>query len=185
MKRLGVLLAVLLFLSGCTGTEETQDRLLQLRQSLSKSDFAFIANISADFGEHTYSFSLDCRFGADGAMTFCVQSPDTIAGITGKIEAGGGLLTFDDKSVGFFLLADGIVSPVSAPWLAIKGLRGGYLSSWRQEGERILVCIDDTFEGEKVSFDFGISNDDLPQSADIYWEGRRIIAISIESFRFL
>ena len=185
MKRFGLILAFLLFLSGCTGTREAQDKLLQLRQSLSQGSYAFTANICADFGEHTYSFSLDCRFDAAGNMTFCVLSPDTISGITGKIEANEATLTFDDKSVAFLLLADGLVSPVSAPWLVVKGLRGGYLSSWRTEGEGILVCIDDTFEGENISFEILISAEILPRSAEIYWEGRRILSLTIENFRYL
>lgn len=185
MKKAMALLLIVFILSGCSGTKDAQDKLLEMREKLSRSEYAFLANIHADFGEHTYDFVLNCRFDTAGGMTFTVNSPETISGITGQITASGGALTFDDKAVAFCLLADGEISPVSAPWLVVKGLRGGFLSSWREEGSDISVCIDDSFAGSPISFQVQISKDLQPVSAEVIWEGRCILSVTVENFRYL
>lgn len=185
MKKVMALLLTFWMLSGCSGTKDTQDKLLKMREELSRHEYAFLANIHADFGENTYDFVLDCRFDTAGSMTFTVNSPETISGITGKITATGGKLTFDDKAVAFCLLADGDISPVSAPWLVTKGLRSGFLASWREEGSDTMVTIDDSFEGSEISFQVLISNDLHPISAEVIWEGRCILSMTVENFRYL
>lgn len=185
MKKVMALLISFWMLSGCSGTKETQDKFLKIRQELSQQECSFLANIHADFGENTYDFVLNCHFDTAGNMTFTVSSPETISGITGKITTTGGKLTFDDKSVAFCLLADGDISPVSTPWLVIKGLRSGFLSSWREEGSNIMVRIDDSFQGSPVSFQVLISKNLQPISAEVIWEGRSILSMTVEEFRYM
>ncbi len=186
MKKVMVLLvAAVLLLGGCGKTKDAQNDLLKIRQDISGKEYAFLASIHADFGENTYDFKLDCRFDTVGNMTFSIVSPETISGITGKINTAGGQLTFDDKAVAFCLMADGQISPVCAPWLAIKGLRSGFLSSWRKEDGGTLFSIDDTFEGARVAFRVVVTNDLQIQSAEILWEDRCILSIAVENFRYL
>lgn len=185
MKKVMVLLATILLFSGCSGTKEIQNDLLKIRNELSGKEYAFLACIHADFGENTYDFKLDCHFDADGNMTFTVTSPTTISGITGKIDAAGGALTFDDKAVAFCVLADGQVSPVCTPWLVMKALRSGFLSSWAQENGGTILSIDDSFEGAGASFRVLISKQLHPQSAEVLWEGRCILSMTVENFRYL
>lgn len=185
MKKVMVLLVAMLLLSGCSGTKDAQNDLLKMRKDLSGKEYAFLASIHADFGENTYDFKLDCRFDSAGNMTFSIISPETISGITGKINTAGGQLTFDDKAVAFCLIADGQISPVCAPWLIIKGLRSGFLSSWGSEDGAKILSIDDTFEGENVTFRILIAKDQQIKSAEILWEGRSILSVAVENFRYL
>lgn len=185
MRKVMAVLMVLVLLSGCAGTEETQDRLLRLRQTLSEKESQFVANIHADFGETVYDFTLMCHFDTEGNMTFEVQLPQTISGVTGKVSAAGGALTFDDTSVAFSLLADGELTPVSAPWLMMKGLRGGYLAAWSSQGNRLVLTVDDSYENSPMQFRFVLDNEMSLLSGDILWDGRRILSVTAEDFRYL
>ncbi len=185
MKKAMALILLCIILSGCGGTKDTQDKLLTMREDLSAKGCAFSANIHADFGENTYDFVLDCVFDEAGNMTFSVKSPETISGISGKVTIQGGALTFDDRSLAFCLLADGDISPVAGPWLLMKGLRSGFLSSWREESGGTLVTIDDSFQGAAVSFQILISKDLMPVHGEIIWEGRSILTIAVENFCYL
>ena len=185
MKKVLALLATMLLLGGCGKTENVQNDLLKMRKELSGKRYSFLACIHADFGENTYDFKLDCQFDAIGNMTFTIISPETISGITGKIDRAGGALVFDDKAVVFNLLADGQISPVCAPWLVMKGLCGGFLSSWGQQSDGTILTIDDSFQGKNVSFRVSLTKNLQPRSAEILWEGRCILSVMVEDFRYL
>jgi hypothetical protein len=82
---------------------------------------------------------MDCEADSQGSVSFRVVSPESISGITGSVDRDQGKLTFDDKALAFDLLADGQLSPVSAPWVMIHTLRGGYLSSCAESGDGMLL----------------------------------------------
>ena len=118
-------------------------------------------------------------------VDFTVKEPQAIAGITGSISPKGGKLTFEGLSLGFELLADGSVSPVSAPWILMKTLRSGYLTSCGVESGCIRVAIDDSYEEDALHLDFWLDEKDLPKRGEILWQGRRILSLDIENFVFL
>ena len=185
MKKVMALLTAMLMIVGCSIKKDGQNDLLKLREGISGKQYAFLAIIHADFGENTNDFKLDCMFDTAGNMTFSIVAPDRISGITGKIHSSGGELTFDDKAVAFHLLADGNISPVCAPWLAMRGLRSGFISSWGSEDEGKVFTIDDTFEGLNINFRVLITRDLQVKSVEIYWEDRCILSIAVENFRYL
>ena len=91
---------------------------MSLRQRVLKADcLRFQSEITADYGDTLSVFTLDCQASSQGDVTFQVLAPESIAGIAGTIQAGKGALTFDGTALFFPLLADGQLSPVSAPWL--------------------------------------------------------------------
>ncbi len=185
MKKVILCLVIMAMLTGCSGTKQTQDSLLQLRQRLSVESCGFVSHIWADFGDSCFDFSLNCRFDTQGNMTFEVLQPERISGITGKIASGEGNLTFDDKVLGFSLLADGELSPVSGPWILMKALRSGYLSAWREEGQGILVSIDDNYGSADMELKVLFSKDMTPISAEILFDGRCIMTLRVENYCYL
>ena len=83
MKRIAVVLCALLLLTGCAGTQERLDRAIALRSKLlSASGCSFDAVITADYGDITYTFSLNCQGDDQGNLLFSVTAPQTIAGIS-------------------------------------------------------------------------------------------------------
>ena len=180
------MLLLCLLLCGCTKTEGAMDKGLCLRSDvLSASGCRFDATVTADYGNQTYTFAMGCEFDAHGNLSFAVQSPQTIAGISGSIGAEGGALRFDDIALSFPLLADEQLSPVSAPWVFMKTLRSGFITSAGEDGGLVRLIIDKTYEEKTVTAHVWLGEKSVPVQADLYWEGRRILTVEVNNFQIL
>ena len=186
MKRVFTLLLLMVVLVGCSRSSDCLDRAMDLRERLLKANgISFEAEISADYGKKMYEFSMNCSVGQDGALNFTVTEPETIRGISGVISGSGGQLTFDDTALAFDLLADGEVSPISAPWLLIQTLKGGYISTCGMDGDDLRITIDDSYEKDALQLDIWVNDDNIPEHAEILWQGRRVLSIEVEAFTFV
>ena len=182
MKRILCLVFVFL-LCGCGRKDDALDKALAMRQRLQGAACTFECTVTADYGEKIHVFSMRCAAELSGDMTFEVVSPESISGITGVVSHNKGKLTFDDKALAFELLADGQFSPVSAPWILIRTLRGGYLTSCTETDYGMLLCIDDSYDSDPLRLDVRMDKDGNPVSAEILWQGRRILSMEIENFQ--
>ena len=170
-------------LSGCAQENKELERAMALRSRILKAEACnFQMDITADYGDKIQQFSMDCQADRNGKITFCVSAPEPISGITGKIDDEGGDLTFDDVALHFYLLADETLSPVSAPWVLMKTLRSGYLTSAGMDGDCLQMTIHDSYEEDALRLDIWLGKDDLPRTADVLHEGRRILSLDIKDF---
>lgn len=185
MKKVMCLLLAALLLSGCISATNELDRAMALRTKLLAQGAAFQAVITADYGDKTLTFTLDCQADAQGGLEFTVVAPESIAGIGGSLSAQGGALRFDGQALAFELLADGQLTPAAAPWVLMQTLRGGYLTSCAQEGTLLHVTIDDSYADDALHLDIWLGEEDLPVRGEILWKGRRILTIEVQNFRFL
>ena len=186
MKKWTLCLMFLVVLSGCSAESKELERGLELRTRLLKSSgFSFDADITADYGDKLHAFSMHCQTDTEGNVTFTVTAPETIAGITGRITQAGGALTFDDTALQFDLLADEQLSPVSGPWILVKTLLGGYLTDCVQEGELLHLQIDDSYEDDALHLDIWLDAGNLPVQAEIYYDNRRIVTMTVSNFTIL
>ncbi len=184
MKRLLCLILVVILLSGC-GSSSELDRALALREKLLKcSTCTFDAIITADYSDKLYTFGMSCRMDQSGDMAFEVTAPQSIAGITGSVSNKGGTLTFDGQVLAFELLADGQVTPVSAPWLLLRTLRGGYLSACAPTENGLRISVDDSYEEDALQLEIWLNEGDLPTQAEILWQGKRIVTLCVENFLY-
>lgn len=183
MRKAAWLLLLLMMLSGCTGKEAELERAMDLRTKLLVSSYTFEAKTTADYGDEVYTFSVSCEGDSKGNLAFEVVEPETIAGITGVITGGEGKLTFDDTALTFPLLADGQVTPVSAPWLLMKTLRSGYLTAAGMEDDLLRLTIDDSYEENALQLDIWLDGEDRPVRADVLYDGRRILAMEVSNFQ--
>lgn len=184
MKRLLSLVLVAFILCGCDSGEKYIQRGLQLRERLLAQPCSFVANITADYGDKIYTFALGCTTDTDGNVSFIVIAPESIAGIAGSIKTENGYFYFDEAVLAFPLLADGEVSPISAPWLMIKSLRSGYLSSAGMDGDLLQLTLNDTYEADALQVDVWLDETNIPRSADVLWQGRSVLSLHIEDFTF-
>ena len=186
MKKIVALLLTLVILTGCTGKRDEMDRAMALRADLLACEScSFDVRITADYGDELHKFAMSCQGDNDGGISFTVTEPETIAGITGTIGAGEGKLTFDDVALQFPLLADGQVTPVSAPWILMKTLLGGYLTACAQEDDLLHVTIDDSYEEDALTLDIWIDGNGQPLQADIYENNQRILTLMIRKYKLL
>ena len=176
----------MVMLTGCSGVREELDRAMTLRAKLlAAQGVSFDTVITADYGDKTYTFSASCVTDGQGKLSFTVQEPQAIAGITGTVSQTGGKLTFDDKALAFDVLADGLVSPVSGPWLLMKTLRSGYLTSCGIQGEYLRLTIDDSYADDALHLDIWLDSNDVPVRGEILWQGRRILSLEVKNFQIL
>lgn len=152
---------------------------------LSAQGCSFDAQITADYGDKTYTFAMGCQTDTHGNLSFTVAEPETIRGITGTITGDGGNLTFDDTALSFQLLADGQLTPVSAPWILIKTLRSGYITSVGTEGDSVRLTIRDSYADDALTVDIRLDSNNDPMQADIFWQDRRILAITVKNFTLM
>ena len=178
-------LCVLFLMAGCNSNQEPLDRALELRSKITQSNgCSFSATVTADYGEKLYDFSMDCVTDQSGNLSFTVTSPETIAGITGKISSTGGAISFDDKVLAFQTLAEGQLAPVTAPWLLVKTLRSGYLKDCCQTEKGLQISFDDSYEEDSLHL-LVMTKENIPVSAEIFWKERRCLTLEIENFSYL
>lgn len=186
LKKVGSLLLLCLFFLGCAGENQELERVMNFRADLlAGMGCSFEAVITADYQDALYTFGVSCRSDENGGMTFEVTQPETISGISGRIDAQGGKLTFDDEVLAFELMADGQLTPVSAPWLLVKTLRGGYVTSCGRSGDLLRASIDDSYEDGALRLDIWFDTDNQPQQAEILYGDRRILSLEVKDFEIL
>ena len=180
------MLLLFLMLTGCSGTPEEMRKGMELRSKLLQaSRCSFDAQITADYGDQIHIFAMNCQADAKGNLSFSVVEPETISGITGKLSAEGGKLTFDDTALHFALLTDRQLSPVSAPWILLRTLRSGYMTSACMEEGCVRLSIDDSYEENPLRLDIWLNRENQPEHADILYDGRRILSLTVDHFEIL
>ena len=179
------MLILLLILSGCDGESSAMERAMSVRSRLLESGCEFSAVITADYQDSIYEFHVMCSSEANGDLLFEVTSPESISGITGTVSDSGGKLTFDDKALMFPILSEGLPSPVSAPWMFLKALKSGYISGAGRTDTGICIDLDDTYEDNAVKLSVQMNSDNVPVFAELFWQGRRMITMQVENFRYL
>lgn len=184
MRILAVVISLLL-LSGCSGKNTELQRAMELRTKLLGACCTFDAEITADYGSSIQTFRVYCEGNAQGNLGFSVTAPESIQGITGRIESGEGKLTFQDTALAFPLLAEEQLSPVSSPWIFWNTLRSGYLTAAGMEDDLLRLTIDESYEEDALTVDIWLDAQDKPIRAEILYVGRRILTLTIENFQIV
>ena len=183
---MAIALLTLLLLCGCSKSTDGTKGVLALRQQiLSGNGCSFVAEITADHGDRLHTFTLECTADNLGNITFSVVEPERISGVTGRIDELDGCLTFDEQVLLFDTLNEEQLSPVSAPYIFLKTLRGGYISSCGEDGEFAFWRMDDSYRDTAYQVEIWADDTNLPVRAEILWKGRRILSISVKSFQIL
>ena len=186
MKRWFAGVVCVFLLLGCSPGADPVEKGMTLRTKLLEGKgCAFSAAVTADYGDYLHTFVMLCTADPSGAVQFTVTAPESISGITGAVNGEGGKLTFDEEVLLFSPLADGQLAPVTAPWVIVKALRSGYLVSCGETGQGSILTVDDSYAEDALRLEIRLDDRDLPVSAEIYWQGRRILSVRIEHFEIL
>ena len=186
MKRACWLFGLMIFLTGCSQENRELAYAMQLRENiLSSQSCNFQAKITADYGDSLCSFSMDCQTDSVGTVWFEITEPQSIAGIRGRISDAGGNITFDEQALFFPLLTDDLLIPASAPWIFMKTLRGGYITSVCTEEGLLRMTVNDSYADDALTLDIWLNEEQLPIRGDILHDGTRILSLEVEGFRIL
>ena len=182
MKRILWLLVCVVMLAGCTGKRDELDRIMELRGDLlSSSPCTFDTVVTADYGDKTQEFTLSCVSEGEN-LNFTVRQPLSIAGITGEIDQENGEIGYDGTVLAFEPVAEGDISPVGAPWLFLKTLRSGFITSCNQEEKLLRVSADDSYADDAFHLNIWLDEKNIPVSGEILKDNRRILTLKIENF---
>ena len=183
MKKLVAAFMVLFLLCGCSNSGINSA--IDLRgKLLSGNGCEFQARITADYGDKLYSFTMNCKADATGRVDFTVVEPESIAGISGNLSSDGGNLTFDDQILSFAMIADGQITPVTAPWLFIRALQSGYIKGCGTTENGMHIQIDDSYLEDAMHVDIYTDQNEIPIRTEFLWRGRRILSMEMETFAF-
>ena len=183
-KTATVIILTLFLSAGCSGKSRDLERGIKLRtQLLGSNSCSFDLDITADYGDKVHSFALQCQADDKGSIRFTVTKPDSIAGIQGTVDGEDGTLTFDKVALHFPLLADNQVTPVNAPWLLVKTLRSGYITSAGAGKELLRLSIDDSYADDALHLDIWLDDSNSPVKAEILFRGRKILSLDVKNFR--
>ena len=186
MKRLILLFACVFVLIGCDRSKDDMDRALAFRQNLlQQNGCRFDCDLTADYGDILYQFSLSCQADSNGVLSFTVTAPESISGIAGTISKTGANVKFDDTVLGFPILSEDLPTPLSAPYLFLTALRGGYIRACDMQGNIMSLTIADTYEEDSIVMNIKLDEDQKPISCEFIWHGRRILSMLITSFNHL
>jgi len=184
--KIAAVLCLMFLITGCADSGGTVDRAITLRNKILESDGCqFRTVITADYGDDIYVFSMECKTDREGNLTFSVYEPTSIAGITGKITGTGGAITFDHQVLAFQTMADGQITPVCAPWVFIKALRSGYLKDCMETDGGFQISIDDSYAADALHLNLRMDAENRPVAAEIFWQGRRVLVLTVEEFMYL
>ena len=185
MKKLIALCACVCFLAGCSASEEpSTQHAIDFRTALMEAEGCrFTADVTADYGDKVYVFSLQSET-VDGETTLQVLSPESIAGIRATISADGAELEFDSVALEFGKLANGYVSPVSAPWLLEQCWQGAYIAYAGADEEHERVTYLQGYQEEELSVDTWFL-DQTPVYAEVVWNDVRCLQIEIKDFQLI
>lgn len=186
MKFAVILVLISCLILGCSSEDRQLDQAMDLRKSILDADScSFHAVITADYGDEVYSFQMECDADSTGVLRFSVTDPETISGIAGQITGEEASLTFDNTVLAFPMLAEGQLTPVSAPWIFLNALRGGYLTGCSREEEGICIYIDDSYEENALHLEICTDENTVPVRAEIIWKDRRVLSMDIRNFALM
>lgn len=133
------LMMTLLLLPGCSRADKNPLRLaleLRARQSL-LPDWETHVHLTADYGQRVYDFEMDVTAGEE-ELLMTLTAPETLAGITARLEGEQGFLDYDGLQVETGPLDGEELSPMTALPALLEAARRGYITGASLQEEGLL-----------------------------------------------
>ena len=189
------LMMTLVLLTGCSRGEQTTARAAEeLALSIRAEYLAMTActaavDITADYGQRVYEYSMEIFWSKDGETKLTVTAPENIAGITARIRDGSSCLEFDGASLETGALSGTGLSPIEVVPAVLEYIGSGYIGAcdFEMNGEEKLLwftCRDPNCQpgvGIEASFWFDPMSHALKQ-AEILSDGYRVVRCVFRDF---
>ena len=181
MRRLAVLALSLLPLlfTGCSGEQDPQERVLEIRERFLTSTQRFSAELTADYGDRVHHFTL--RFDS-AARTLEVLAPEIIAGIIIEVSESGTILYFEGAELNTGPLTQDGLSPLAALPTIVFAWKEGLITGVHYENfQGIRAVVMTTSISDQVEhmtwFD---AETGIPIRAEILSDGFAVIRVAFE-----
>lgn len=198
-KQLASLLIPLLLLAGCQGetgsvpgggelTAEEEAR--QVRAELLAADSCSgTAEVTADYGQRVYEFTLDFSWRREGETILTLTAPEELAGLTARLEQGQTWLEFDGISLDTGELTGEGLTPMELVPALMEWTREGFMSQCVYEDLDGTPALRVQFRDPDVQPGAGTEcaawfsrTDHALVRAELYWNGALALSGSFLNF---
>lgn len=194
-RKLCALMMILPLLAGCgrgehEGGNSADELALAIRaEYLAMTACAATVDITADYGQRVYEYTLAVSWQKDGETVLTVLAPENIAGITARIKDGSTLLEYDGASLETGLLTGDGLSPVEALPAILNYILSGYIAECdietTGESRQLWFCCRDPEaspgSGTEAAFWFDAESHALTR-AEVMSDGYTIIQCIFHEF---
>lgn len=182
--RVFLLALALTALCACGGkTDAAMQQALDLRTALGAAGgCAFTAEVTADYGEKIYAYTMDCVCEAGAGARFTLRAPQTLAGISAEISADGARVSYEDTEVGFSTLAGGRLAPMQLPWLLADGWYSGRIRAAGREDGLVRVTCQLGYGEQALTLDTWLGEDGFPRKSTVSCDGQTLLTAEIQNF---
>lgn len=181
---LPVLLALAVLLGSCTAPAACMEEATAFRAALCNAGgCSFQAEITADHGDYTTTFTLQCRYDTQsGALDFTVAAPDSISGIAGTVDTDRKTVTFAATALETPLLAAEKLAPVALPQVLGESWAGSYIAQAGSDHAYTVVLYQNGYEDDTLQVETWFS-EGAPVYASIWYDGVGQAGVQISDFQ--
>lgn len=179
-----VFAAALILLTGCSAEHDAMQKTLDFRQDLlSAGGCSYIADVTADYGEYLYEFTLQCTY-RDGYGELTVLKPDLISGIRGRCSGDAATVSFDGAILEYGDLSEGNLAPLSVPWLFGSAWQSDEILFASNDEKNTRATIQKGYDEDKLILDTWFA-DGIPTAGEVRGtDGRRVLTVQFRDFSF-
>lgn len=189
------LMMTLILLTGCSrGGQGAGGSAEELAMNIRTEYLAMTAchasvDITADYGQRVYEYSMDISWQKNGETRLTVTEPENIAGITARIQDGKSYLEYDGASLETGVLSGTGLSPIEVVPAALNYILSGYIGECAfetvDEHELLWFCCRDpeaeSGVGTEAAFWFDAETHALTQ-AEIMSDGYCVVRCVFQEF---
>ena len=143
-KCLVCVLMTTLLLTGCgkVGGSEAEELALTIRgEYLAMDGCAARAAITADYGQRVYRYEMAVSVTGE-ETTLTLSAPETVAGLSARLDGEENFLEFDGVSVETGPLDGNGLTPVSAVPALLEAAKSGYITACALEEDGTVLRVD-------------------------------------------
>lgn len=176
-----------LLLAGCAGggMSGAEELALTIRgEYLAAEDCTASAVITADYGRRVCTYEMEVS-SAEEETTLTITAPETVAGVTARVQGKDSKLEFDGLSVDTGPLDERGLTPVSALPVLLEAVRSGYMTACSMEENLLRVDCGDPEgtpgTGAETVLWFDGETHALVQG-ELLWDGTRVLLCQFSEF---
>ena len=198
-KLLAVLLIPLLLLAGCQGqagarpdggelTAEEEARQVRT-EFLAASSCTGTAEVTADYGQRVYEFTLDFSWQREGDTVLTLTAPEEVAGLTARIAQGQTRLEFDGLSLDTGELTGEGLTPMELVPALMEWVQTGFMAQCVYENLNEVPTLRVQFRDPDMQAGTGTEctawftrTDHALLRAELFWNGELALSGDFSNF---
>lgn len=194
-KWVASLMIPLLLLAGCQGKANGQEQSPGEEARLIRGEFlaasacAGTAEITADYGQRVYEFTVDFSWARDGDTILTLTAPEELAGLTARISQGQSRLEFDGAALDTGELTGEGLTPMELIPALLDWVQTGFMAQCVYEDLDEIPALRIQFRDPDMQAGSGTEctawfsrADHTPLRAELFWNGELVLRGTFSHF---